>query len=162
MPIHIGKLSNNEPTFTASFIASVKYKNSLQTTGKVLIDTGATHTTVNKRIVRDLKIRPVGTGPSLVVGATEPTIESQFRLGIGVETLAGHTGMKLALISDALVYGDIELGIPSASAGSMLRTSFSEERSRIARVLSRTASSSGFPRRRRQAVRASRRWTPAA
>jgi hypothetical protein len=110
MPIHIGKLSNNEPTFTASFIANVKYKNSLQTKGKVLIDTGATHTTVNPRIVRDLKLTPVGSGTSLVVGATEPTLEDTFRLGIGVETLAGHTGMKVALISDALVYGDIELG----------------------------------------------------
>src|SRR5271170_7401367 len=103
MPIHIGKLSNNEATFTASFIVNAKYKNSLQTTGKVLIDTGATHTTVNPRIVRDLKIKPVGAGTSLVVGATVPTMESTFRLGIGVETLAGHTGMKVALISDALV-----------------------------------------------------------
>src|SRR5205814_278084 len=61
-------------------------------------------------IIRDLKIKPVGTGTSLVVGATEVTTESTYRLGIGVETLAGHTGMKLALISDALVFGDIELG----------------------------------------------------
>ncbi len=110
MPIHIGSIANNEATFTASFIANVKDKNSPRTTGKVLIDTGATHTTVNPRIVRDLKIKPVGAGTSLVVGATEPTIESTYRLGIEVETLAGHTGMKLALISDALVYGDIELG----------------------------------------------------
>jgi hypothetical protein len=109
MPIHIGKVLNNEATFMASFIANVKYKNSVRTTGKVLIDTGATHTTINKRIVSDLKIKPVGTGTSLVVGTTETTIESKFRLGIEVETLAGHTGMKLALISDALVFGDIEL-----------------------------------------------------
>jgi predicted aspartyl protease len=110
MPIHIGKLSNNEAKFMASFIANVNDKDSLRTMGKVLIDTGATHTTVNKRIASDLKIKPVGAGTSLVVGATETTLESTFRLGIGVETLAGHTGMKLALISDALVFGDIELG----------------------------------------------------
>ena len=110
MPIHIGSLSNGEATFMASFIANVKDQSSPRTTGKVLIDTGATHTTINPRIVRDLKIKPVGAGTSLVVGATIPTVESTFRLGIEVETLAGHTGMKLALISDALVFGDIELG----------------------------------------------------
>src|SRR5437870_5228928 len=107
MPIHIGSISNSEATFLASFIANVKDKSSPHTMGKVLIDTGATLTAVNQRIVRDLKIKPVGTGTSLVVGATEVTTESTYRLGIGVETLAGHTGMKLALISDALVFGDI-------------------------------------------------------
>ncbi len=50
----------------ASFIANLKDKDSPRTMGKVLIDAGATHTTVNKRIVSDLKIKPVGAGRSLV------------------------------------------------------------------------------------------------
>ncbi len=108
MAILVGAVDRAGPTFTATFTSSID--NTVSTTGLVLIDTGATSSAVSKRIVKDLGLVVVGAGKIRTPGSDTAAVTLKYRVGVGIETLAGHSKQKNVTIEDAVVYGNLNLG----------------------------------------------------
>ena len=108
MAILVGAVDPTGPTFTATFIAS--FDKTISTTGRVLIDTGATSSCVSTRIVKELGLIVVGVGKVRTPGNPKPVDTLKYRVGIAIETLAGHSKEKLVSIEDVVVYGNLGMG----------------------------------------------------
>ena len=78
--------------------------------GTVLIDTGASHSVVNEKVVSAFGLVPTSATEVTTPGHATPEIALLYRLTIGVETEPGHTGLDVRLLEDVSVIGGLDLG----------------------------------------------------